>query len=50
MPRKVMQVAEPSNFSVATGTPILLQTWSMVAIASWQIGCSGGPTSRKSSR
>ena len=49
MPRKVMQFAGPSHISVATGTPILSQTWSMVAIASWQIGCSGGPTSRKSS-
>ena len=50
MPRNVMQVAGPSHFSVATGTPILSQTWSMVAIASWQVGCSWGPTRRKSSR
>ena len=47
MPRKVMQVDGPLNFSVATGTPILSQTGNMV---DWQIGCSGGPTRRKSSR
>ena len=50
MPRKVMQVAGPSHFSVATGIPIASHTWSMVDMDSWQVGWSGGPTRRKSSR
>ena len=38
MPRKVMQVAGPSHFSVATGIPITSHTWSMIDMDSWQVG------------
>ena len=47
IPRKVRLVADPSDFSMATGMPSSRQTRSMVDMESWQVGSPGGPSRRK---